>query len=172
SGKEMGDAVPYKPVPPELMYVAPDELDRLAADRLSVDFTAFDTPGSSARAVFHADSHAGRSFAEERADPKVNVFGVTVDHIAALRASGRRVMVAAWSEGSLDRLGQILADHGLGGTATVDSLAALERLPAQQVGFAVLPLETGFEAGDLTVIAEQDVLGDRLVRRRRKRAAN
>ncbi|HWM83868.1 MAG TPA: transcription-repair coupling factor, partial [Pseudolabrys sp.] len=172
SGKGMGEAVPYKPVPPEQMYVAPDELDRLAADRLSVDFTAFDTPGSSARAVFHANSHAGRSFAEERADPKVNVFGVTVDHIAALRVSGRRVMVAAWSDGSLDRLGQILAEHGLGGTATVDSLAALEKLPAQQVGFSVLPLETGFEAGDLSVIAEQDVLGDRLVRRRRKRAAN
>ena len=172
SGKGLGDSVPYKPVPPELMYVAPDELDLLAADRLSVDFTAFDTPGSSARAAFHANSRAGRSFAEERADPKVNVFGVTVDHIAALRSSGRRVMVAAWSEGSLDRLGQILGEHGLGGTATVDSLAALEKLPAQQVGFAVLPLETGFEAGDLSVIAEQDVLGDRLVRRRRKRAAN
>ena len=42
------------------------------------------------------------------------------------------------------------------------------------LGLAVWPLEHGFEAPGLTVISEQDVLGDRLIRapRRRKRAEN
>ena len=33
----------------------------------------------------------------------------------------------------------------------------------------MLPLETGFETGKLVVVAEQDILGDRLVRRSKKR---
>ncbi|MFT6453122.1 MAG: transcription-repair coupling factor (superfamily II helicase), partial [Halocynthiibacter sp.] len=42
------------------------------------------------------------------------------------------------------------------------------------VYLAIWPLEHGFEARDLTVISEQDVLGDRLIRRpgRKKRAEN
>jgi len=173
SGNDLADAVPYKPVAPGLMYLAPDQLDELAGDRFSVDFSAFDTPDGGTRKVLHAGSHAGRSFSQERADPNANVFDVTVNHIAGLRASNRRVLVAGWSEGSLDRLGQILGEHGLGGTTSAESLAALEKLPSQQVGLAVLPLEAGFETPGLVVIAEQDILGDRLVRRtRRKRAAN
>src|SRR5690606_892384 len=101
-------------------------------DRLSVDFSGFAAPESSARKVFHAGSRPGRSFAQERADPKANVFNAAVQHVAALR-SDRRVLVAAWSEGSLDRLGQILAEHGLGGTVAVDSLRGLEDAPPQQV---------------------------------------
>ena len=50
-----------------------------------------------------------RRFAEERADPKANVFDVVARHIADERAKKRRVLVAGWTEGSLDRLGQILA---------------------------------------------------------------
>ena len=37
--------------------------------------------------------------------------------------------------------------------------------PQSATTFAVLPLETGFEARDFAVIGEQDILGDRLVRR-------
>ena len=36
-------------------------------------------------------------------------------------------------------------------------------------GFAVLGLEDGFETPDLAIIGEQDILGDRLVRRRKAR---
>src|SRR5690606_21284926 len=44
----------------------------------------------------------------------------------------------------------------------------------RQAGLAVLPLESGFQSARLAVIAEQDILGDRLVRhsRKRKRAAD
>ena len=38
-----------------------------------------------------------------------------------------------------------------------------------QAGAAVLPLEAGFETDRLVVVAEQDILGDRLVRRSKKR---
>jgi transcription-repair coupling factor (superfamily II helicase) len=170
SSAGLADAVPYKPVPPALLYLSPDDVKAAAAERQTLQFSAFDLPDNDVRPVRHAGSRAGRSFAEERADPNINIFDVAVKHIAAQRGT-RRVLVAGWSEGSLDRLSQILAEHHLGGTRTVETLAALDKLGAQEVGLAVLPLEAGFETANLVVIAEQDILGDRLVRRARKRRA-
>ena len=168
------EAVPYKPVPPQLMYLSPDEVKAASADSLAVEFTPFATPDAGGRKVLHAGSRAGRSFAEERADPKANVFDVAVRHISDQRAAKRRVMVAGWTEGSLDRLGQILAEHNLGNMKRVATLAEAGKLDAEQAALAVLPLETGFETDELVVVAEQDILGDRLVRRskRKKRAAD
>ena len=165
------DAVPYKPVPPQAMYLSPDEVKGAAADRVQVELTPFAAPDAGGRKVFHAGSRAGRSFAEERADPNVNVFEVAAKYIADQRTKKRRVVVAGWTEGSLDRLTQILAEHHLGNLKRVEKLAGAERLETGQAALAVLPLETGFETDALVVVAEQDILGDRLVRRSKKRRA-
>ena len=172
-GKGLADATPYKPLPPELLYLDQDEVSAAASQRLRCDLTPFETPDSAGRRVVHARSKAGRTFAAERADPSANVFDHAVRHLTALRASGKRVMIAGWTEGSLERLSQILDEHGLGGMERAADLAELGKLPAQQVGLAVLPVETGFETERLAVVSEQDILGDRLVRRsRRKRSAD
>ena len=121
--------------------------------------------------MLHAGSRQGRGFELERADPSANVFQAAVDHIASLRANKRKVVVAGWTEGSRDRLAQILTEHGLGSFKPVSTLDDAERLTAGQVGLAVLPLESGFETDRFAVIAEQDILGDRLVRRTRRRRA-
>jgi len=165
----LGDAVPYKPVPPDTMYLSPDKLDAAAGERLAVDMSPFDQPDVSGRKVYHAKSRAGRSFAQERADPSQNVFDHAVNHIAAIRAAGRRAIVAGWTEGSLDRLTQILSDHGLDGMERAASLAQADGMPAGKVALAVLPLEHGFETDKFAVIAEQDLLGDRLVRRSKRK---
>src|SRR5690606_30009045 len=70
----LSEAVPYKPVKPEMLYLSTDEVKQLLAGRPSADFTPFDTPPTLGRALRHAGAHAGRSFAEERADPNANVF--------------------------------------------------------------------------------------------------
>jgi len=163
------DAVPYKPVPPGRMFLSPDEIAALLPDRLSSQFSAFDAPEAGDRNVVHAGAKPGRGFERERADTSVNVFEAAVGHIGSLRAGGRKVVIAGWTEGSLDRLAQILGEHSLGNLEPVATLAALEALPAGKAGLAVLPLEAGFETDRFVVVAEQDILGDRLVRRSKKR---
>ncbi|MCG8270002.1 transcription-repair coupling factor [Aquamicrobium sp. NLF2-7] len=168
------DAVPYKPVAPQLLYLSPDEVKAATGTRTAIEFTPFTAPEAGDRKVFHAGAKAGRSFAEERADPNANVFTEAVKHIADERAAGRRVVIAGWTEGSLDRLGQILAEHHLGNLRRAATLAETEKLEKGQAALAVLQLETGFETDGMVVVAEQDILGDRLVRRskKRKRAAD
>ncbi len=165
----LADTVPYKPVKPQELYLSPEEVTARSTGRVVAELTPFEVPQVSGRTLLHAGAHAGRSFAEERADPNVNVFEHAVKHIGDLRSSGKRVVVAGWSEGSLDRLTQVLAEHKLERMKRVATLDEVGRLDRGEAGLAILPVESGFEAGDLVVVAEQDILGDRLVRRTKKR---
>ena len=95
-------------------------------------------------------------------------------HIEARQVAGERVVIAFWSEGARERLRHVLADHGLHNLCRSRCWPQALARPKSDVALAVLGLEFGFETGDLAVIAEQDILGDRLVRPRRasKRAEN
>jgi transcription-repair coupling factor (superfamily II helicase) len=169
AGSSVKDAVPYKPLAPDRLYLEPAQIDEALAQRLSAEFTPFDAPEAGDRKVLHAGSKPGRSFELERADPNANVFQAAVDHIADLRAKGGKVVVAGWSEGSRDRLSQILAEHGLGNVRPVTTLNEVEKLKAGEAAIATLPVEAGFETDRFVLVAEQDILGDRLVRRAKKR---
>ena len=125
------------------------------------------------RDTLDAGGKPGRSFAPERADTSKNVFDAAVSHARDKQGEGKRVVFAAWSEGSRERLGHVLADHGLAELRPVDTWADSEALPKNAIALALFGLETGFESGSLAVISEQDILGDRLVRpRRRQRRAD
>ena len=107
----------------------------------------------------------GRSFAAERQTEGANVFDAVVAHAARLKSDGKRVLVACWSKGAKERLATLLGEHGIGETIGVESWDEVLATPPSATTFAVLPLETGFEAPGIAVIDEQDILGDRLVRR-------
>ncbi|MEM6390899.1 MAG: transcription-repair coupling factor, partial [Pseudomonadota bacterium] len=121
--------------------------------------------------VVDAGGRVGRNFAPERQQESASLFGALVDHVKA-RAASDSVVIASWSEGARERLQGLLEDEGLSSPRLIDTGADLG--DAGQVHLAVWPLEEGFTAPGLTVISEQDVLGDRLVRpqRKRKRAEN
>ncbi len=112
----------------------------------------------------------GRSFAAERTSGDVNIFDALTTHVRELQKSGKRTVIACWSDGSRDRLGQILGDHGLGAVQNVETLDETEKLPAKTSALCVLGIEHGFELSDIAFIGEQDILGDRLVRKSRRKS--
>src|SRR5690606_38158273 len=83
-----------------------------------------------------------------------------------------RVLVAAYTPGSRERLASVMADHRIADLQPADDWAAARALPPRHAALVVLGLEHGFEIGDLAVVTEEDILGDRLARppRRRRRA--
>ena len=170
---QFGAGAPYKPLPPERLYLAEDEwrqrLERSALARL----TPFAPPDAAAEVV-DVGAHAGRNFAAERNMPGANVFEAVTKHVNALQAAGKRVAIALWSEGSRERMAHVLAEHGLLNLTPVASWPAALSLPRHAVALAVLGIETGFATADGALITEQDILGERLIRARRqgKRAEN
>ncbi len=152
--------------------MAPDEWARRIAETPAIRLTPFAQPETAGRTVVDLGGRQGRSFAAERAQEgesgAANVFDAAVAHIRALQGDGKRVIVAAWSEGSRERLAHVLSDHGLKGAVAVAQLAHAQAQPRNVATLAVWGLETGFETQDWAVIGEQDVLGDRLVRRAKR----
>ena len=171
-GAENVTAAPYKPLPPERLYLTDGEWKAALAHRPVRDLSPFQAPES--KHSVDAGGKQGRDFAPERAQGRVNVFEAAADHIKALQMATRRVLVAAWSEGSADRIGGVLADHGLPAMRRVSHWQDAQSLAAGAVGVAVLGLEHGFETDAFAVVSEQDILGDRMVRprARTKRAQN
>jgi len=172
---ETGDGfgtAPYRPLPPELLYLDEQDLgrrlDARELYRLS-PLAAPPAPPPDSDRVIDLAARPARDFAAERADRRVNLFDAILEHLAALRAAGERPIIACSSPGALDRLRQVLRDHGLEGDYRIDVLGELAE---SGVAFTVLPLEHGFRADGLCLLGEQDLLGERMVRpaRRRRRA--
>ncbi|WP_295896146.1 transcription-repair coupling factor [uncultured Bartonella sp.] len=168
-------STPYNPVKPGELYLTPEDINSFS-EKVShrIDLTPFNEPETSDHLVLHSNVTVGRDFVEERTSENKNLFASVVEHIADLRSQGHKVLVTGWSEGSLERLSQVLDEHGLKGIEKVNSLQSVKVTPRDHITAAVVTIEHGFVAEDLVVIAEQDILGDRLVRsaRRRKRNAD
>nr|WP_314095271.1 transcription-repair coupling factor [uncultured Shinella sp.] len=176
---QISQSTPYKPVPPGLLYLDAERFARELDERNAIRLTPFNEHEGEARQVVTVEARTGQRWArpsgsEDAEGARVNVFDQAVKYIADRRASGAKVLVTGWSEGSLDRLLQVLSEHGLGNVVPVETFGDLAKLKPGEAGSAVLSLESGFEAGDVVVIGEQDILGDRMVRRskRRKRGAD
>jgi transcription-repair coupling factor (superfamily II helicase) len=160
----------YRALPPSALYLTAQEWDQRLAAGPSRLFTPFQ--GEAAPGVIDMGAKLGRVFAAERAQDSVNLFEATADHARRLAAAGKRVLFASWSEGSSERLGSMLADHGLKGIALAPYWQAAKAADPKKPQRCVLPLDTGFETETLAVISETDILGDRLARPRRKRRAS
>ena len=168
-------STPYNPVKPAELYLTPEDIASLSEKvEHRIDLTPFNKPEASGHVVLHSNVTIGRDFVEERTSENKNLFESVVDHVAELRSKGHKVLLTGWSEGSLERLLQVLDEHGLKGIEKVASLHSVKITPRDHITAAVVTIEHGFVADDLVVVAEQDILGDRLVRsaRRRKRNAD
>ncbi|MGE5506028.1 MAG: transcription-repair coupling factor, partial [Actinomycetota bacterium] len=161
----------YHPVAPPRLFVERDEWDRLLAARPVLQLSPFAAPEGPA--TIDAEGRPGRDFADVRAQPGVNVYDALREHIEAETKQGRRVVLAAWTTGSRDRLAHVLKEHGLKGITPCDGWAEAAQAGKARVPMVVLGLDHGFAAPDLALVTEQDVLGDRLARpaRKKKRGA-
>lgn len=166
---------PYKAMPPSSLYLDKQEWQQMfgqgSTGQSIIRLEPFALPESKERLVIDAGGRLGRSFAPERkraeAGEDVNIFDVVANHIREVGA-GRRVMVAAWSDGARERIAGVLADHGLKAQKSLSRFSDLSGLKPAETATIVWGLESGFETDALVVISEQDILGDRLVRRAKR----
>ncbi|WP_439508531.1 transcription-repair coupling factor, partial [Yoonia sp.] len=158
----------YKPAPPQLLYLDDAAWARAVAERRVMQFSPYKQ--ATGPGVIDAGGRMGRSFAPERQQENLSLFGALAAHIKARSANGP-VIVASYSDGARERLEGLIEDEGVGVTIAISDFS---RIGKSGVYLAVWPLDQGFESPGLTVISEQDVLGDRLIRqtKRKRRAEN
>jgi transcription-repair coupling factor (superfamily II helicase) len=164
-------AAVYRPLAPEQLYLSEREweqaLDRRPAHRLS----PFPGEAPSAGGEAPRDFAADRTAAQAGGPPLITALAA---RLARAREDGRRIILAAYTEGSRDRLQGQFAEAGVPVLAPAESWQeALGLAASGRVPLVVLPLASGFRQDALELWTEKDMLGDRLVpRKKRARAAD
>ncbi len=163
---------PYRPCEPEQLYLTLNEIEKILNNNGFMCLSHFNEGGENKAHNFTFMTHIGRNFSAERQMKNANVFEELIAHITALHAKGKRVAIACWTQGSRDRLISVLADHDMHNITICNHWQDVERLGPHIVGLCLLGLETGYETEDFALIGEQDILGDRMVRRSSKKRAD
>jgi transcription-repair coupling factor (superfamily II helicase) len=163
---QSSDPGSYRPLKPGTLYLSPQEWETVIAERPLHIATPFHEPGSAT--VLDFEVEGPRDFAPERSQ-NANVYEAVIDHVASLRREGRKVVLASYSGGSRERLKGLLEEHGLKKLTPVDSWQEALGASSAAVALAVIQLDHGFTTADVAVLTEQDMLGDRLVRRKKRK---
>ncbi|KJZ20178.1 transcription-repair coupling factor [Loktanella sp. S4079] len=158
----------YKPAPPGLLYLDDEAWGAAVANRRVLQFAPLKQ--ATGIGVIDAGGRIGRNFAPERQQEKISLFSSLADHLKARLQQGP-VVIASYSEGARERIEGLVEDEGITEAIPIKDFS---RVGKTGLHLAVWPLDHGFETDALTVISEQDVLGDRLIRKgkRKRRAEN
>lgn len=172
SDKKIQSGAVYKALAPATLYLSTEEWGARLGSLPTRNFTPFNLPESEGQVS--AGGKQTHNFAAERAQENINVFDAVKTFIEPflnkpVGQGGKKVVLASWSEGSAERTQTVLADHGLEDCKVYHKWDDVLASKPQQLAIAILPIEHGFETPDLLVISEQDILGDRLIRKQRKR---
>jgi len=161
----------YRPLGPDQLYLTSAEWDAAIAAHPVHITSPFHEPESATVIDFGVDS--SRDFAPERAQ-NANIYDAVAVHIANQRKAGRKIIIASYSPGARERLSGLLEEHKAGALAQAEGWQEALGLAAKGgTALVVLPLDHGFASDDVALLTEQDMLGDRLVRRaKRKKSAD
>ena len=156
----------YRPLKPDALYLTGEELKKALEAAPAHRTTPFDEPESDKVVGFGFRS--GRDFAPERARGD-NVYPVLADHLKSLAKAGKRPLLAAYSKGSRSRIASILEEAGTPVQMAETWQEALGLSAKGKPAAMILPVEASFANDEMELLTEQDILGDRLVRRKKKR---
>ena len=155
----------YKPIKPELFYISPDDLFDLLNNREQRKFIVLPQPTGPNSLDMRA--RIGRNFAPERQNEELGLFEEFAKHIIEKRKT-TSVIIASMSLGARERLYGLLQDQGLSGMVNIKTWKDINQAIGS-ISLAVWHLEHGFEAPGLTIISEQDVLGELIIRKTNKK---
>ena len=173
--RKFGAAV-YRPLPPETLYLSSEEWEAALVGwpvHLASPFPPTDPE----------HDHGGRparDFAPDRVAAEAGqttLYAALAARLSAALAEKRRIVLASYSDGARERLAGLLEEAGVPRLTPVAGWQeALGAAATGAIPVLVLPMERGFcqalaDGTRLELWTEADMLGDRLVPRRRKARA-
>ncbi|MCB2049441.1 MAG: transcription-repair coupling factor [Novosphingobium sp.] len=157
----------YRPLEPSALYLTAEEWAEQVQAWPLHRADPFAQPESAS--VIDFGFAGARDFTPERARGD-NAYAAAAKHLHAVAKSGRKAIIAAYTEGSRSRITSVLGEAQAPAPALADSWQEALGLAAKgRPAALVLPIETGFSNADIDLVSEQDMLGDRLVRRKKRK---
>jgi transcription-repair coupling factor (superfamily II helicase) len=157
----------YRPLDPSSLYLTAGEWAEQSRNWPLHRADPFAQPESAS--VIDFGFSGSRDFSPERARGD-NVYDAAAKHLHAVAKAARKAIIAAYTEGSRSRIASILGEAQAPAPAMAESWHEALGLAAKgRPAALVLPIETGFSNSEIELVSEQDMLGDRLVRRKKRR---
>jgi len=154
----------YNPMPAPRLYLGEDEFNTIIKD--AIQLSSFKAPNDDAPS---GNAKKSRDFADIRADASLNVVDEVRRFLVSEQDNDKKTLIATYSEGSRERLKLMLKEAGIQRIKNCHTREDLMKVKKHELGIAILALENGFSAEDITVLSEQDIFGDRLARKHKKR---
>ena len=169
SGLVSDGATIYKPLNPHQLYPSLEEWNGLLSERSVAKFVNFTPENSKNSQSISIGVKKCRDFTPERKQGPNILYTELRKYIKKHTNLNRNFIIAAWSPGTRERLKRIFSENHIGPIVTIDEWSRMSSINKGSIGLTVLPMEQGFEADDLVILAEQDILGSRLNRNQRRR---
>lgn len=155
----------YRPLKPDALYLEANDWRTVQREAPIHIISEFDEPDSGS--VVSLSVSSPRDFSPERARNE-NVYAALAAHVNALTKAGTTTILASYSKGSRARLYDLLQDNDVKAATLCDdwesSLTADSNL-----ALTIVPLASGFRTDEIALLTEQDIFGDRLVRKSKRR---
>lgn len=181
SGKgALAGAPPYRPLPPERLYLDAPEFERALQARSVGIFFPFTAPEGVAAASFSSivglggraapDFSAAAPGLQRQTDAAdvEDAYSRLARYASREQGLGRRFVVTGYSSGSRERLRRLLSAKGIGPLVEIEQWS--DPVPDRALALTVLPVERGFRGNGISLVTEQDILGERILRAKGKRA--
>ena len=143
---------------PELFYLSPDQGSEILKDRTVKWLYPQKLP--TGLGVLDAGGRPGKLFSVERQQESLSLLEALATYVQTKRKS-TQVVIACWTEGSRERLKQMLVDHGVERVSFIENAGGITGKPGN-VSLAVWQLNQGFVAPGYCIVSEQDIFGERI----------
>ena len=142
----------YRPLPPEYLYLTAQEQEAFQP----IQFSPFGGDKTKPAPDLFAES----------ANAQQSVFD-RLKNITPKKASGEVMVIACVSEGSRTRMEGMLKDHEI----TCKNINTWQEAISGFAGIylSLLPLPSGFISGNHTVFSEADILGEKIIRKPKRK---
>lgn len=158
----------YRPLSPELLYLNVSQTRQILSNRKAVQFSPLNLPSSDL--IFDAQTVPMRSFVGLQSDISQQNYIDLKDFLKANKGLLR--IIACYSQGSRERILNLFKDHAINDVVLSDNWQDTQLRAENNIVLNVMPLPHGFKGLGLCIISEADILGEKLVRHKPKKASS
>ncbi len=152
----------YHAIKPENLYLSDLELEEKINQNVKIIFNNFETANLNQR-IFDLEIKPIPDFALASKTNQQNPFELFKEFFPF--KNEYKILISCLSDVSRSQINRILHDHQIN-SIQIDSFAKIDNLPKNFVGLINLPLKHGFTTSDLVFVAEQDLLGEKIIRKK------
>jgi transcription-repair coupling factor (superfamily II helicase) len=155
------DEVIYYPVKPETMWLNLEELSSKLSQYKLVNLYNFNVDLNNAvdLAIKRIDN-----FDDHSRNKSISAFDLFKEY---RDKNKKKLIVACYTEGSLQRIQNILENYNIH-WYRIDNFEGYKNITGKTVGVTILPIDHGYSFEEFAIISEQDLLGDKIIRKKSK----